>query len=79
MTRIQGCIRRFTKLQYIYIYNYGSSGLHLRKKKSFHPSSSSPIQQRPLKQKQKKTETTKHGFAVFNERRNTSDDSEMRV
>ena len=33
------------------------------------------IQQRSLKQKQKKTETTKNGFAVFNQRCNTSDDS----
>ena len=33
------------------------------------------IQQRSLKQKQKKTETTKNGFAVFNQRCNTSNDS----
>ena len=51
------------------------SGLYLRKNSSFRPSSFSSIQQRSLKQKQKKTGTTKNGFAVFNQGCNTSDDS----
>ena len=51
------------------------SGLYLQKNILFRPSSFSFIQQRSLKQNKKKTETTKNGFAVFNQRCSTSDDS----
>ena len=58
-----------------YTTQTGFRGCIFEKMISFRPSSFSFIQQRSLKQKRKKTETTKNGFAVFNQGCNTSDDS----